>query len=93
MKTCHEISIFLKHKQFQARIELIFLEKLAETIFEVVLPDYFKTFQTNFKFIITEKVPNLPNFKNHAFGSHFKSDFGPRLVEIANNSHYYILIQ
>ena len=28
-------------------------------MFEVVLPDYFKKFQPNFKFVITEKIPNL----------------------------------
>ena len=37
---------------------------MTEAMFEVVLPDYFKTFQPNFKFVITEKIPNLSTFKN-----------------------------
>ena len=48
---------------------------MAEAMFEVVLPDYFKKFQPSFKFVITEKVPNLSAFKNYAFGSHFKSEY------------------
>ena len=54
---------------------------MAEAMFEVVLPDYFKKFQPNFKFVITEKVPNLSAFKNYAFGSHFKSEYCPFSVE------------
>ena len=76
-----EISTFLKHKRFQARLELIFLYKMAEAMFEVVLPDYFKNFQPNFKFVITEKIPNLSTFKNYAFRSQFKSEYCPFSVE------------
>ena len=36
---------------------------MAEAMFEVVLPDYFKKFQPNFKFVITEKNPNLSILK------------------------------
>ena len=39
---------------------------MAEALFEVVLPDYFKNFQPNFKFVITEKIPNLSTLKNYA---------------------------
>ena len=62
-------------------------------MFEVVLPDYFKKFQPNFKFVKTEKIPKLHNFKNHAFGSHFKTDFCPFLVETEKKSHYHKSIQ
>ena len=82
-----EISNFLKHKRFEARFELIFLYKMAEAMFEVVLPDYFKKFQPNFKFVITEKVTNLTTFKNYAFGSHFKSEFCPFSVENEKKNH------
>ena len=54
---------------------------MAEAMFEVVLPDYFKKFQPNFKFVITEKILNLSTFKNYAFGSHFKSEYFPFSVE------------
>ena len=62
-------------------------------MFEVVLPDYFKKFQPNFKFVITEKIPNLSTFKNYAFGSHFKSQYCPFSVENEKKIHYHILIQ
>ena len=64
---------------------------MAEAMFEVVLPDYFKKFQPNFKFVITEKNPNLSTFKNYAFGSHFKSEYCPFSVENEKKTH--ILIQ
>ena len=54
---------------------------MAESMFEVELPDYFKKVQLNFKFVITEKIPNLSTFKNYAFGSHFKSEYCPFSVE------------
>ena len=67
---------------------------MAEAMFEVVLPDYFKKFQPNFKLFISEKVPNLSTFKNYAFGSHFKSEYCPFSIEIfKKKTHYHILIQ
>ena len=66
---------------------------MAEAMFEVVLPDYFKKFQPNFKFFITEKIPNLSTFENYAFGSHFKSEYCPFSVENEKKNHYHILIQ
>ena len=62
-------------------------------MFEVVLPGYFKKFQPNFKFVITEKVPNLSTFKTHASGSHFKSEYCPFSVENEKKTQYHILIQ
>ena len=66
---------------------------MAEAIFEVMSPDYFKKFQPNFNFVITEKVPILLFFKNYAFGSHFKSEYCPFSVENEKKTHYLILIQ
>ena len=66
---------------------------MAEAMIEVVLPDYFKKFQPNFKFVITEKNPNLSTFKNYAFGSHFKSEYCPFSVGNEKKTHYHILIQ
>ena len=57
-------------------------------MFEVVLPYYFKKFQPNFKFVITEKVPNLSTFQNYAFGSHFKSEYCLFSVENEQKTHY-----
>ena len=54
---------------------------MAEAMFEVELPDYFKKIQPNFKFVISEKNSNLSNFKIYAFGSHFKSEYCPFSVE------------
>ena len=58
---------------------------MAEAMFEVVLSDYFKKFPPNFKFVITEKVPNCLLLKL-CFGSHFKSDYCPFSVENEKNS-------
>ena len=66
---------------------------MTEAMFEVVLPDYFKKFQPNFKFVITKKIPNLSTFKNYAFGSHFKSEYCPFSVENEIKNHHHILIQ
>ena len=66
---------------------------MAEAMFEVVLPDYFKKFQTNFKIVITEKNSNSSTFKNYAFGSHFKTEYCPFSVENEKKTHYHILIQ
>ena len=66
---------------------------MTEAMFEAVLPDYFKKFQPNFQFVITEKIPNLSTFKNYAFGSHFKSEYCLFLVENEKKTHYHILIQ
>ena len=85
-KRARKTQTFLKHKRFQARLELIFFYKTAEAMFGIVLPDYFKKFQQNFKFVITEKVPNLSTFKNFAFGSHFKSKCCPFSVKNEKNS-------
>ena len=52
-----EISIFLKHKRFQARLKIIFLYKMAEAMFEVVLPDYFKKISTKFQICYYCKNP------------------------------------
>ena len=62
-------------------------------MFDVVLPDYFKKFQTNFRFVITEKILNLSTFKCYVFGSHFKPEFYPFSVENEQKTHYHILIQ
>ena len=60
---------------------------MTEAMFEVVLPDYFKKFQPNFQFVITEKFSNLSNFKNYAFGSHFKSEYCLFSVENEKKTH------
>ena len=51
-------------------------------MFKVVLLDYFKKFQPNFNFVVTEKVPNFTTFKKYALGSHFKSKYCHFLAEI-----------
>ena len=66
---------------------------MAEAMFEVVLPEYFKKFQPNFKFVITEKVPHLSTFKDYALKSHFKPEYCTFSVENERKTHYHILIQ
>ena len=66
---------------------------MVEAMFEVLLSDYFQKNETNFKFVFTDKVPNLSTFKNYALGSHFKSEYWPFSVEIGKKFHYPILVQ
>ena len=66
---------------------------MAEVMFEVVLPDYFKKLQPNFKFDKTEKVPTLSTFKSYALASHFKSEYCHFSVESEKKAFYHILIQ
>ena len=68
---------------------------MAGAVFEVMLPDYSKKFQPNFKFVITKKVPNLSTFKSYAFGSHFQSEYCPfslenekKLITICDSSRF-----
>ena len=65
---------FPQTKKLQIRLIVNFFQKTAEATFEVVFPDFIKTFQQSFLFVITEKILNLSNFKIHALENHFKSE-------------------
>ena len=68
-KTSHSLTVnepgnlnFPQTQTISRTTRINFPLKMAETMFEVVLPDYFKKFQPKFKFVITEKNPNLSTF-------------------------------
>ena len=51
-------------------------------------PGFFKQFQKNFKYFISEEKPNFSSLKNFAFCMHFESvhcDYNP-------TNHYHVLI-
>ena len=47
---------------------------MAEAMLEVVLANYFKKIQSNFKMVVTEKIPKLSTLTMYASESHFKSE-------------------
>ena len=65
---------------------------MAQSIFEFVLSDYFKNFQTNLKILMPENIPNWSFSKNYASGSRFKSSARFQL-KLKKKSQYHILVQ
>ena len=57
-------------------------------MFEVVLTNDFKKFQTKFNFVITEKISFLSSFKNFALESHFISEYCAFFVNKERKLYY-----
>ena len=74
------------HPQQRSR-NLISVVKMVEAMFERS-PNYFKQFQKQFKFLITDEKPNLTASNNYAVCPHFESDF----CQLPTN-HFHVLIE
>ena len=54
-------------------------------------PSYFKQFQKQFKFLVTNEKINWSSVKNFAVCSHFDSEFC-QLTTTKSTNHFYVLI-
>ena len=54
-------------------------------------PSYFKQFQKQFKFLVTNKKINWSSVKNFAVCSHFDSEFC-QLTKTTSTNHFHVLI-
>ena len=54
-------------------------------------PGYFKQFQQQFKFFVTDEKLNLTSLSNFAVCSHYYSDFC-QLPTTTNHHHFHVLI-
>ena len=63
---------------------------MVEAMFERS-PSYFKQFQKQFKFLVTNEIINLSSVKSFAVCSHFDSEFC-QLTTTTSTNHFHVLI-